>query len=82
MKWLIPFILVLLAACGLSAGEKAEKQYRMVEKNTLAPYADRCVAAQNVANAYLQDGDQQKYELWQLHAHNDCNENSRGLAGS
>jgi len=82
MKRLILPAVLMLTACGQSAGEEAEARYRMVEKNTLATYGERCRVARTVADAYLKEGAQQKYELWQLTARNDCDEDAGALGGS
>lgn len=57
-------ILIAIALSGCSsAGERAEDQYRMVEKANPTP-TDLCDAARKVSDAYLQSGDEAKYGQW------------------
>ncbi len=71
---------LMLVACGESAGAKAEQQYEMIKKNTLATYGDRCTAANKAMQAYLEEGNQESYERWQLTSRNDCRENPELIA--
>ncbi len=77
MRWIVPVAAIFLAGCGQSAGEKAEAEYRMAEKAIIDPAGKRCEAARKVAAAYAEDGNEEAYLMWDLHAYNDCAEANR-----
>ncbi|MET3710412.1 hypothetical protein ABIC65_001092 [Sphingomonas trueperi] len=62
--------LVLLSGCGPSAGELAEREYRVVDQPG-STMQDKCQAARKVAAAYL-GTDEAKYRNWQMKADLDC----------
>ncbi|MGH6746595.1 hypothetical protein [Novosphingobium sp.] len=74
MKWTILAspLLLSLSACGQSPGEAAEKEFEVVEKNSSSTNGDLCRAAQKVADAYLAEHDQEKYDSWKLEAGLNC----------
>lgn len=77
MKRLIFIAALGLAGCGQSAGEKAEAEYRIAATSVIDRAGKKCSAANRVAAAYAQDGDQRSYEQWELTAYNDCFEARR-----
>ncbi len=74
MKWTIVAspLLFSLSACGQSPGEAAEKEFEVVEKNSASTNGDLCRAARKVADAYLTEQDQEKYDWWKLQAGLNC----------
>lgn len=70
MKKAILAVAIALAACQ-SEGEAAEERYRIVSEN-YGSAADRCAAAQEVAQAYLRDEDAEEYTKWNLAADSEC----------
>ena len=74
MKWTILAspVLLLLSACGQSPGEAAEKEFEVVEKNSSSTNGDLCQAARKVADAYLAEQNQEKYDWWKLRAGLKC----------
>jgi len=64
--------LLSLSACGQSPGEAAEKEFEVVEKNSATTYGDLCRAARKVADGYLTEQDQEKYDWWKLQADVKC----------
>lgn len=71
MKWIIPVAVLMLAGCGQSAGEKAEAEYRLVEKHAV-DHTELCAPARKAAAAYLEAGDEKKYEHWNIMASAHC----------
>lgn len=61
----------LLAACGPSAGERAERSYEMVKKTAL-DRSEVCRAARAAREAWLSEGNMQKYEIAEFRAYSDC----------
>ena len=75
MRTLALSALVILAACSRGASE--EKKYRAMEKSPLTEFnGERCRQAHRVADGYLEDGDQHKYNVWQVFAHADCKQST------
>lgn len=60
---------LLLAAC--SEGSSAEKQYEVMSRAG-GSSADLCAQARNVTQAYLQDGNAEKYKYWREYASEQC----------
>lgn len=60
----IAVIILSLAACKTEI-EEAIAEYDLAKQNTIQP-EDKCRAAQRVKELYLQDGDAQNYETWQI----------------
>lgn len=54
---------LLLAACGESAFEAAQRQYEFQKKNG-ASETDLCAAAKRVAEAATDEGNSGDYKLW------------------
>ena len=75
-RWILPAVLTL-TACGQSAGEEAEKQYDIVARNE-AGYSARCSAATRAKQAWLEERNETKYQLWQATAFADCSKAERG----
>lgn len=71
MKKLIFMAALALAGCGETEVEKAEREYRLVEKTPLAD-AQLCAAAIKVRDAHRAAGNAKDYELWTLFAQTDC----------
>jgi hypothetical protein len=69
--------LILLSAPGPSAGELAEREYRVVDQPGSA-MQDKCQAARKVAAAYL-GTDDAKYRNWQMTADLNCLNARMGL---
>lgn len=55
-----------------SEGEAAEKRLRMIE-HTDPSLEEQCRARRAVAEAYLNEGDFEKYEFWDMSADVSCN---------
>lgn len=70
-RLLIAGVVVLLAAC-TSAAETAEQRYQMVDNNALSTKAEKCAAASDVRDAWLAEGNQEKYEFWSLISNSNC----------
>lgn len=62
--------LALLIGCQ-SRGAAAEERYRMVERNNPSPET-KCRAAREVADAYLQDKNEDQYRFWRVIADGSC----------
>lgn len=60
-------LLCFLAGCGARAGEEAERQYRIAERNG-DPEEELCKRKAIVAEGYLKDGDEAQYKDWKLRA--------------
>jgi hypothetical protein len=60
-----------LSGCSQSEGERAEKQYEIVLK-TYPTKRERCNEQRKVADAYLRDQNQQKYQMWDMEADTTC----------
>lgn len=69
MRWLIVGIGVALASCS-SPATQAEKAYNTAHSKGSA--ADRCAAARQVAEAYQQAHDENKYQTWRGTASEEC----------
>ena len=61
----------LLAACAPSSGERAERSYEIV-KRTALDRSEVCRAARAARDAWLSEGDTQKYEGAEIRAYSDC----------
>lgn len=72
-KLMLISLIVLLAGCTRSEGEKAERQYNMVASNLPSP-DELCSASREVAAAYLKDENDDEYQRWNLKADIDCNQ--------
>jgi hypothetical protein len=72
--------LILLTGCSDDKGLAAERRYEIVERHGTPE--EQCAAMRAVADAYLERGDEKKYEYWHLLARNKCSavEMSRRLA--
>lgn len=70
MRRLIALFSLVLAGCS-NAGQKAEDQYRMVERANPSPQ-DLCEAGKKVAEGYLEAGDQKNYGDWKNKAEVNC----------
>lgn len=60
-----------LSGCWESGVEKAEREYRLIEKTPLAA-AQLCEAAIKVRDAHLRAGNEKDYDLWTIFAQTDC----------
>ena len=76
MKQAAPWLLLTLALAGCDSAQSdakaAERRYQLVEGSG-GSLEERCVAARNVADAWLKAEDPQKYELADIRANLDCN---------
>jgi hypothetical protein len=63
--------LLVLAACSPSEGERAERAYEMVKKTAL-DRSDVCAASRKAREAWLAEGNQEKYELADIRVYSDC----------
>jgi hypothetical protein len=71
-KVLITIAAALAAAgCADTGGRQAERQYRIVERHGTPD--EICLAARDVADAYLKAEDEQGYRRWQATAMLKCN---------
>jgi serine protease inhibitor ecotin len=62
---------LLLAACSQSSGDAAAERYTMLSRSL--PWPDeKCRAAREVAQAYLNDQNETKYREWRNKAAVDC----------
>jgi hypothetical protein len=57
-------VVFLAAACGSSAARDAEKQYEIASKS--GTYSDVCATARRTADAWLAEGNQERFEHWRL----------------
>lgn len=64
MKKLIFMAALMVAGCAGEA-EKAEQEYRLVEKHAV-DHTELCEPARKAASAYLRAGDEKRYEHWNL----------------
>ena len=64
--------LIVLAACS-SPADKAETAYQMAKRNG-SPARELCARAREVAEAYLQSQNEEKYQEWDLTADAACND--------
>lgn len=71
MKKLIFMAALVLAGCGESEAEKAEKEYDIVASEAIDDGA-KCAAARKVEAAYLAEGNAERYDHWNLIASVDC----------
>lgn len=55
-----------------SAAEKAEGEFDMVSNNTLATRTEKCAAARRARDAWLAEGNAEKYEFWSMIAGSSC----------
>ena len=78
MKWPFLFILISLTACGQTAAQKAEKSYGIISDDAFGR-RDRCTMAGRVKQAYLDEGNKTKYDLWQSTEYADCSRADRGV---
>lgn len=62
--------LITLAGCE-NAAQKAEREYDLVAKESYQP-ADKCAAARKAKDAWLKEGDQERYRFWSLIEYADC----------
>lgn len=60
---------LLLAAC--SEGSSAEKQYNVMSRAG-GSSADLCAQARKVSQAYLEDGNAEKYKHWREYSSEQC----------
>ena len=60
MRWTILGLALAIAGC--AKGPDAEKQYNMVAK--MGDSAQKCAAAQHVADAYLADRNEPEFQKW------------------
>jgi uncharacterized lipoprotein YmbA len=70
MRWIIPVAAIFLAGCQTEA-EKAEAEYRLVAENAIDERSE-CAAARKVEAAYLAEGNEARYEHWNLIASAAC----------
>lgn len=76
MRSFSSILLLTLVACS-SAGSKAEEQYGMVERQSAPAFGmfkhqPRCEQAKVVAEAYLNEGNEEKYRQWDNKARDEC----------
>lgn len=69
-KMMMMALTAALAGCAEKA-EKAEDRYSLVEKYGTS--RERCVAATEVRDAYLEQGDEREYRLWHIQSSLACN---------
>jgi len=77
MRWVIILAALPLAGCGPTAAEKAEKSYSIIGDSILGNQ-DRCRMAGKIKQAYLDEGNRHKFELWQATEYVDCSRAARG----
>lgn len=65
------FIVLVLGACSTDPATDAERQYQMAQRNG-ADQAELCRRARTVQEAYLQQGNEEKYRWWKLMADSAC----------
>lgn len=76
MRILLPMMFFALAAC-TNKGAEAEEKYRMVERQFKTfpesyRYKQLCPQSKEVAQAYLDQKNEEKYSEWSLRAGTDC----------
>jgi hypothetical protein len=71
MKFVLAFSCILLASCGESQIEHAERRLATIEKAG-GSKAEICSAKRDVAEAYLEGGDAKEYEREKLYADIAC----------
>ena len=72
MKYVLALSCILLASCGESPIERAERRLATIEKAG-GSSAEICQAKRDVAEAYLEDGSAGEYEREKLFADIACN---------
>ncbi len=60
----------LLSAC-TSKAEQAEDEFMMIARSGLDP-SDLCAAAGKVKRAYLEQGDEVKFQTWEAREYSAC----------
>lgn len=68
MRWIVIGLAIFAASC--SKGPNAEKQYNMAAKT--GDSAQKCAAAQHVAEAYLADRNEAEFQKWTAQKAGDC----------
>ncbi len=64
-------ILLALAGCTASAGDRAVDQYRIVRDGGGSP-TEMCEASGRIVKAYLAEGRTKDYRYWRMFEQNDC----------
>lgn len=69
-----PMIIVgCLIVCACSKGEAEEKRYEIVRQSAVVDRESQlCEQARKVSAGYLEDGNQEQYQFWQVKLISDC----------